>query len=83
MNVVVVPAAAVAVVHVLALDGPVAYGIVLAAAAPGGGTGTLLTYHARGDLALGGEPAGRPRLPGHARRRPHPVAGTPSPAVPA
>ncbi|MEO3891464.1 hypothetical protein [Nonomuraea sp. B5E05] len=33
VNVVVVPAAAVAVVHGLALDGPIAYGIVLAAAA--------------------------------------------------
>ncbi|MEU8109481.1 hypothetical protein AB0C18_37830 [Nonomuraea muscovyensis] len=53
VNVAVVPAAAVALVHGLALDGPVAYGIVLAAAAPGGGTGTLLAYHARGDLALG------------------------------
>ncbi|MEV0819957.1 hypothetical protein [Nonomuraea rubra] len=53
VNIVVVPAAAVALVHGLALDGPVAYGIVLAAAAPGGGTGALLTYHARGDLALG------------------------------
>ncbi|WP_336209560.1 hypothetical protein [Nonomuraea sp. LPB2021202275-12-8] len=51
VNVVVVPALAVALVHGLALDGPVAYGIVLAAA--GGGTGTLLAYHARGDLALG------------------------------
>ncbi|GAA2378945.1 hypothetical protein GCM10010404_39090 [Nonomuraea africana] len=53
VNVVVVPAVAVALVNGLALDGPVAYGIVLAAAAPGGGTGTLLAYHARGDLALG------------------------------
>ncbi|MFD8531664.1 hypothetical protein ACFV0L_30020 [Streptosporangium canum] len=53
VNVVVVPAVAVALVNGLGLDGPLAYGIVLAAAAPGGGTGTLLAYHARGDLPLG------------------------------
>ncbi|MGW3365019.1 hypothetical protein ACWDOR_18960 [Streptosporangium canum] len=53
VNVVVVPAVAVALVNGLELDGPLAYGIVLAAAAPGGGTGTLLAYHARGDLPLG------------------------------
>ncbi|WP_197287272.1 bile acid:sodium symporter family protein [Planomonospora sphaerica] len=52
VNVVVVPALALALVAVLGLDGPIAYGLVLAAAAPGGGTGALLAYHARGDLAL-------------------------------
>ncbi|WP_031162036.1 hypothetical protein [Streptosporangium roseum] len=38
VNVVVVPAVAVAPVNGLGLDGPLAYRIVLAAAAPGGGT---------------------------------------------
>lgn len=42
----------------MALDGTVAYGIVLAAAAPGGGTGTLPAYHARGDPAPGVSPQG-------------------------
>ncbi|MFB4269160.1 hypothetical protein [Nonomuraea sp. GTA35] len=53
VNVVAVPAIAVLLVRLLRLDGAIAYGVVLAAAAPGGGTGALLTYHARGDLALG------------------------------
>ncbi|MFB4294654.1 hypothetical protein ACBI99_43960 [Nonomuraea sp. ATR24] len=53
VNVVVVPAIAVLLVGLLSLDGAIAYGVILAAAAPGGGTGALLTYHARGDLALG------------------------------
>ncbi|GAA3513241.1 putative Na+-dependent transporter [Streptosporangium album] len=39
-DIVIVPAVAVALVNGLGLDGPLAYGIVLAAAAPGGGTGT-------------------------------------------
>jgi BASS family bile acid:Na+ symporter len=52
-NVVVVPAFAVLLVRLLQLDGAIAYGLMLAAAAPGGGTGALLTYHARGDLVLG------------------------------
>ncbi len=50
-NVVVVPGVAVAATD-LAGTGPAAtLGVVLAAAAPGGGTGALLTLHARGDLA--------------------------------
>lgn len=53
VNTVLVPAVAVLLTAVLRLDAPVALGLILAAAAPGGGTGTLLTYHARGDLALG------------------------------
>lgn len=53
VNVVAVPAIAVLLVRLLSLDGAIAYGVILAAAAPGGGTGALLTYHARGDLALG------------------------------
>ncbi|WP_440106722.1 hypothetical protein [Streptosporangium sp. H16] len=53
VNVIVIPAAAVILTAWLRLDGPIAYGLILAAAAPGGGTGALLTYHARGDLALG------------------------------
>ncbi|MFG1697225.1 hypothetical protein [Nonomuraea sp. NPDC049309] len=51
--VVAVPALAVLLVRLLELEGPIAYGVILAAAAPGGGTGVLLTYHAKGDLALG------------------------------
>lgn len=53
VNVVAVPAIAVLLVGLLRLDGAIAYGVILAAAAPSGGTGVLLTYHARGDLALG------------------------------
>ncbi|TQN33235.1 BASS family bile acid:Na+ symporter [Haloactinospora alba] len=54
-NLLLLPASAVALVAVLDLDGGVAVGIVLAAAAPGGGTGVLLAHHARADpvLALG------------------------------
>ncbi|GGL50097.1 hypothetical protein GCM10014719_59160 [Planomonospora parontospora subsp. antibiotica] len=52
VNVVVIPAVALLIVTVLGLQGPIGYGIVLAAAAPGGGTGALLAAHARGDLAL-------------------------------
>jgi bile acid:Na+ symporter, BASS family len=51
-NVALVPAVAVAIVTQGGLPGPIAYGIVLAAAAPGGGTGVLLARHARGDLTL-------------------------------
>lgn len=53
VNVVAIPAVAVGTVVLLDLNGAVAYGLILAAAAPGGGTGALLTYHARGDLELG------------------------------
>jgi BASS family bile acid:Na+ symporter len=52
LNLVALPAVAVLAVHLTGLSGPAALGIVLAAAAPGGGTGALLAHHARGDLAL-------------------------------
>jgi BASS family bile acid:Na+ symporter len=51
-NVVVLPGLAVALVTAAGLAPEVALGVVLAAAAPGGGTGALLTLHARGDLAV-------------------------------
>jgi BASS family bile acid:Na+ symporter len=52
VNVLVVPGLAVAVCAAADLAPATTLGIVLAAAAPGGGTGALLTLHARGDLAL-------------------------------
>jgi bile acid:Na+ symporter, BASS family len=51
VNVLVVPGLAVAACAV-ADTAAAGLGIVLAAAAPGGGTGALLTLHARGDLAV-------------------------------
>ncbi|MEU4624859.1 hypothetical protein AB0G04_33415 [Actinoplanes sp. NPDC023801] len=51
-NVIVLPGLAVALVVAARLTPDVALGVVLAAAAPGGGTGALLTLHARGDLAV-------------------------------
>lgn len=51
-NVVVLPGLAVVLVTAAGLAPEVALGVVLAAAAPGGGTGALLTLHARGDLAV-------------------------------
>jgi bile acid:Na+ symporter, BASS family len=53
LNAVVVPALAVALCGAAGLPDAATLGIVLAAASPGGGTGALLTLHARGDLALG------------------------------
>jgi BASS family bile acid:Na+ symporter len=50
-NVVVVPAIAVVATRLVGMDSAATLGVVLAAAAPGGGTGALLTMHARGDLA--------------------------------
>ena len=47
-----VPLLAVAVGHLAGLTGPVLIGLLLAAVAPGGGTGTLLTRTARGNLEL-------------------------------
>jgi BASS family bile acid:Na+ symporter len=52
VNVIVVPGLAVALTRLADLGPEAALGIVLAAAAPGGGTGALLTLHARGDLAV-------------------------------
>ena len=52
VNVVLVPGLAVALCMAAGLAPSATLGIVLAAAAPGGGTGALLTLHARGDLAL-------------------------------
>jgi bile acid:Na+ symporter, BASS family len=52
LNVIVVPGLAVALTRLADLGPEVALGIVLAAAAPGGGTGALLTLYARGDLAV-------------------------------
>ena len=50
-NLLTVPLFAVVVATVLDLDGPVRLGLLLAAASPGGGTGALLSLHARGDAA--------------------------------
>lgn len=50
VNLVAVPALGLLLVRVVELDPPVALGLVLAAAAPGGGTGALLALHARGDV---------------------------------
>jgi BASS family bile acid:Na+ symporter len=52
LNVIVVPGLAVALTRLADLGPDAALGIVLAAAAPGGGTGALLTLYARGDLAV-------------------------------
>lgn len=52
LNVLVVPALAVTLTRLADLGPEAALGIVLAAAAPGGGTGALLTLYARGDLAV-------------------------------
>ena len=51
VNLVAVPAAAIAAVTVLPVSTAVALGVVLVAAAPGGGTGALLSHHAGGDPA--------------------------------
>lgn len=51
VNLVVVPALALALLAAVDLPAPVELGVVLAAAAPGGGTGALLSLHARGDVA--------------------------------
>lgn len=51
-NVIILPGLAVVLVAAADLAPEVALGVVLAAAAPGGGTGALLTLHARGDLAV-------------------------------
>jgi BASS family bile acid:Na+ symporter len=52
VNVIVLPGLAVMLVTAAGLRSEVALGVLLAAAAPGGGTGALLTLHARGDLAV-------------------------------
>ena len=52
VNVLVLPGLAVALVTAAGLRPDVALGVVLAAAAPGGGTGALLTLHARGDVTV-------------------------------
>jgi BASS family bile acid:Na+ symporter len=51
-NVLVLPGLAVVLAAAAGLAPEVTLGVVLAAAAPGGGTGALLTLHARGDLAV-------------------------------
>jgi BASS family bile acid:Na+ symporter len=51
-NVIVLPGLAVGLAGAAGLAPEVALGVVVAAAAPGGGTGALLTLHARGDLAV-------------------------------
>ena len=53
VNLLVVPAVGVALAAAADLAPPVALGLVLAAAAPGGGTGALLALHARGDVPTG------------------------------
>ncbi len=52
LNFVVVPALGIGLATGFSLESAVGAGLVLSAIAPGGGTGTLLTQHARGDLAL-------------------------------
>ncbi|MFI7547487.1 hypothetical protein [Actinoplanes sp. NPDC049599] len=52
LNVLAVPGLAVALTRLAELAPDAALGVVLAAAAPGGGTGALLTLYARGDLAV-------------------------------
>jgi bile acid:Na+ symporter, BASS family len=52
-NVVVVPGLAVVLASLAGLGSDATFGIVSAAAAPGGDTCALLTLHARGDLAVG------------------------------
>lgn len=52
LNVIVVPGLAVVLTRLAEVGPEPALGIVLAAAAPGGGTGALLTLYARGDLAV-------------------------------
>jgi bile acid:Na+ symporter, BASS family len=50
VNALVVPALGILAVAAADLDAAVGLGVVLAAAAPGGGTGALLALHARGDV---------------------------------
>ncbi len=50
VNLLVVPSVGLLLVRAVELDPPVALGLVLAACAPGGGTGALLALHARGDV---------------------------------
>jgi BASS family bile acid:Na+ symporter len=52
LNVIVVPGLAVVLTRLADVGPDPALGIVLAAAAPGGGTGALLTLYARGNLAV-------------------------------
>ncbi|WP_327010725.1 hypothetical protein OHA72_27705 [Dactylosporangium sp. NBC_01737] len=52
VNVVLVPALTVMLGRLAGLGQDAMLGVVLAAAAPGGGTGALLTLYARGDLAV-------------------------------
>lgn len=52
LNFVAIPVLALGVGRVLGLEGGVLAGLLLAAVAPGGGTGTLLTRTARGSLEL-------------------------------
>jgi len=52
VNLVLLPDLAVAACALMDLRTSTTLGLVLAAAAPGGGTGALLTLYARGDLAL-------------------------------
>ena len=52
LNFVAVPLLGLATAHAIALPDPVRIGLVLAAVCPGGGTGTLLTRTAAGDLEL-------------------------------
>lgn len=52
VNFVAIPALALLLVKVFAIDGPVAVGLLLCALAPGGGVGTLFVDYARGDVGL-------------------------------
>ncbi|RZU53323.1 BASS family bile acid:Na+ symporter [Krasilnikovia cinnamomea] len=51
-NALVMPGLAVLLLAVFDVSGPGVVGVVLAAAAPGGGSGALLAHHARADAAL-------------------------------
>jgi bile acid:Na+ symporter, BASS family len=52
VNVVLVPGLALWLLWLSDVDGPVAVGVMVAAAAPGGASGALLAHHARGTAAL-------------------------------
>jgi BASS family bile acid:Na+ symporter len=52
VNVVVVPGVALVVTCLSGVDGPVAVGMMVAAAAPGGASGALLAHHAKGTPAV-------------------------------
>jgi BASS family bile acid:Na+ symporter len=52
VNVMLLPAVALVLLWVSDVDGPIGLGVLLAAAAPGGGSGALLAHHARGTAVV-------------------------------